>query len=389
MDLPLQLAKVECTDSGAATYLTSNDLSTPLSQQKIFSLYPKGADRKAVHFGCDGNTKSIAVPDDPGAFTIQPGTSSSYVFRLNLTNDPSLANAKVEPSIADDGKMARDLASVTCTFERSSFYLKDSAGNFYTLSEVKEHANSIAASGKESPYWTQYTNYLASESTYTCQTTWDGIPYDVRIIGINHDELAEPTEERTVAGLTFQFKNLLKTKYRINPKDKNTGGWGESELRANMNPAASDIPPDSVDEGSIWVQVPTDLRKSLETVKKYYGPTYDDNTSTVNISNDKLFLASYREHSNTIYGESTFAGKEWLSAEGFQYEYWKDKVLNDHSSNPSLRKHIQDESEEIFWWERSISPSSDSSFLVVNKDGDPTTNYGASHTWGICPCFCL
>ena len=374
MDLPVQLAKVDCSIDGIANYLTPINNDFPLSKQKLFSLYPEGKVGKAVHFGYYDKLNSV-VPDDRGAFVIQPNSLSSYIFRLNLTNDTTLANAKVNPSIADGGITSRSLVSVMCTFEHLSFYLKDNEGNFYTLADVKEHANSIAESGEDSPYWNQYNDYLNKENSYTCQTIWGGTPYDVRIIGINHDELASSSSK---AGLTFQFKNLLNEKYPMNTSGIDAGSWGVSELRARMNQG-----------GDIWSMVPADLQRQIATDKKYYGSDCTSTSAEVSTSKDQLFLASYFELTGSVW--SGWSSRLWLANEGTQYEYWNGKVTNDYSDNAALEKGFQSTppSKGVFWWERSANPSNSMTFLRVSDGGDPSDYNNANASWGICPCFCL
>ena len=395
MDVPLQLAKVECVQKDVNTTLVANSgAAEPIVlNQKLFSLYPEGADKKAVNFGCNPPINAVDI-DEPSAFTILPGESSSYIFRLNLTNDKTLADAKVMSEVADSGTTMHDLASVTCTFARSSFYLKDSTGRYYTLSEVKAHAEDISQNEKASPYWNQYEGYLNNDASYTCQTVWDSIPYDVRIIGMYHDEKKDGGK----AGLTFQFINLLNKPYQMNSlANNNAGGWGASELRANMNPEKDNLLYGD-DENLIWDLVPTDLQDSIEVVKKYFNMAYDSkDDSSVTASDDKVFLASYYELTGSVWtgGTAWNDAQSWLSKEGTQYSYYRDKEVQNSGNNDCLKKVHQANatnsipSTGVLWWERSVNPGNSNYFLCVTADGRAVSNGSTSNPWGVCPCFCL
>ncbi|MFW4356052.1 leucine-rich repeat protein [Gordonibacter sp.] len=391
--VPVQLAQVTCGPLAVATYLQSTN-GTSLDSQDLFSIYPKGNAGAAVNFGY-GLNNSIRTPDNPGAFVIPPTSSSDYTFRLNLNN------AVVNSGAADNGTTVRPLVSVTCTFAQysGSFYLKDNnTGRAYSLSEVKKHANDISANGSSSPYWNQYKGYVGNDSTYTCQTVWGGTPYDVRIIGVNHDDRAD-TDSPAKAGLTFQFKECLAANdvdpwdnsfgYRFNAGTKtdnyNEGGWGASELRARMNPEIDTTLKHGDDDNAIWNLVPTDLQDVIAPVNKKYALSSAED-ATVTTSRDSLFIASYSE----LVPSSYWTSYPWTADEGLQYEYWNGKVTQNNGSNASLVKHnVSPSASAIYWWERSMHPNSSVSFLHVGASGYPTNSYYASRSDGVCPCFCL
>lgn len=164
----------------------------------------------------------------------------------------------------------------------------------------------------------------------------------------------------------------------------NDGGWGASELRANMNPEI-DIVSNGVDENLIWDLVPTDLQDSIVAVQKAYQPTYNDNPA-IAISNDRLFIASYSEHVET----SHWGASHWSAQEGSQYAYWYNKVTKNYGANDLLIKDYQNNtSTDTRWWERSVSPNNSTNFLVVYTNGGPSSGATASASLGVCPCFCL
>ena len=398
MDVSVRLSKVTCTSQNFSNVLAANPGAQGLMNQKLFSLYPEGTtdDNKMVNFGFDPSVNDV-TPRNPGAFTISPKASSSYIFRLNL------ANAKVNPAVADAGITTQNLATVMCTFEAapllgfgngdvsSSFYLKDkNTSEVYTAAEVKNHANAIASGN--TVIEAAYRSFMTDENTYECKAIWGNTSYEIRIIGINHDKLVERTADgRTVAGLTFQFKDLLKTMYPVNSKKDandwgvNSGGWGESELRARMNPG-TDTVVYGTDDNEIWDSVPNDLKNNIETVIKKSSP-HGSKTAIATTSNDNLFIASYYELGGSV--KSGWETYIWMTEEGAQYDYWKGKVIP-YGYNEALKKKCE-VSSTLYdtWWERTIPPSSSTSFMLVNRNGETDNNNHAKMSYGVCPCFCL
>ena len=377
---PAYIESLTCTDTGASNLLEPKS-GTALASQKLFGLYP-GADttKTGVTFGYGSGVNSASPASS--MFFMGGNTEFPCTFTLNLNN------ATVKTSAANGGATVQSLANVMYTYKAapplgvglgttsSDFYLKDkNTGQVYTAAQVKEHANAIASGNKTIE--AAYRAFITNENTYECKTKWRGALYDVRVIGINHDDLATATGGRTKAGLTFQFKNLLGTSgYPMNTSNTNSGGWGSSALRTNMN------------SGAIWSMVPTDLQSQIVTVKKYYGSTYNSTSSAVSTSNDKLFLASYFELMGSVYsGWSSYA---WLANEGTQYEYWNGKAINDYGGNAALKKGYQaTPSTDVAWWERSVRPTGSTLFFDVHTNGDPSLNGSASGAYGVCPCFCL
>ncbi len=394
----VQLASVSCTSSvGVDSHIQTLDSSRKLNTQNLFSLYPQGNEGAAVNFGYLDKVNNTAVPTDKAAFGIAAGYSTPYTFRLNLTNDTTLANAEVKETAAGAGTepVTVSLATVKCTFEAltftgtgdkgDAFYLEDaSTKTVYSLADVKAHVQDISRKGQSSPYYSMYAAYATDDTKYECKSTWTSGTYDLCIIGVLHDDKASGGK----AGLTFQFKNLLSGTYQMNiAPDISTGGWGQSQLRARMNPASLPNQDNviansnsSSDDDAIWNQVPADLQNSIEVVKKKYQPAYNGSISTITTSNDKLFIASWPE----LISGSKWGSTHWSTQEGTQYAYWNGKVTNNTGTgdDASLIKSTS-------WWERSVYPNFSEDFLMVDAIGYPSGDGNASGSRGVCPCFCL
>ena len=404
--LAVQLDSIACENTSTESFIETNDPARSLDTQSIFSLYPQNNEGAAVDFGYGAGVNNVTLAEsDKAAFGMGPESWASYTFRLNLTNDLALANAQVIEGVANGSSDPKPLATVMCTFEsftfkpsgngtkNADFYLEDisvTPNQIYSLDDVKTHAKDISRKGTGSLYYDMYAAFATDDTKYVCKSTWnDGRTYDLRIIGVFHDDKISGSK----AGLTFQFKNLFGTEgYQMNSYEKtNAGGWGTSELRANMNPGI-DIVPYGEDTNTIWSQVPEDLQNSIEVVKKKYQPDSQENTSTTITSNDKLFLASYSELVEASYWASDYP---WSAQEGTQYAYWHGKVDQNNNVNECLKKVYQKDAEAaassvgVIWWERSVNPNTFLSFLRVNSEGNPGDNNHATSFYGVCPCFCL
>ena len=231
----------------------------------------------------------------------------------------------------------------------------------WTLDEQKAVAEDIAAKGEASPA------YAKAEAAMDAGTKWsvkltDGKTLEYRIIGINHDDLADGSGK---AGLTFLTTSTT-INSRMNAENSNTGGWEKSELRQKMN------------SGEIWKLMPSDLQSKVKAVTKLTNNVNGtDKNAAVTATSDKLFLLSYSEIVPTSYWASSYP---WTSSEGTQYEAFKGKVTNNYSGNESLKFGS-------YWWERSVYPSYSSGFLSVNTNGDPSHYLRATNSYCVCPAF--
>ena len=232
----------------------------------------------------------------------------------------------------------------------------------WTLEEQKAVAEDIAAKGEAS------SAYAKAKAAMDVGTKWsikltNGETLEYRIIGINHDNLADGSGK---AGLTF-LTTSTGISSRMNATDTNAGGWEKSELRQKMN------------SGEIWNLMPSDFQSKVKPVRKLtnnVGGT--DKNAVVTATSDKLFLLSYSEIVETPY--SGWSGYSWIGNEGTQYEAFKGKVTENYSGNDCLKIGG-------IWWERSARPNYSSSFLYVYSYGDPSYSNFATYSYCVCPAF--
>lgn len=231
----------------------------------------------------------------------------------------------------------------------------------WTLDEQKAAATDIAKNGTSSVVYAKAKAAMDAGTKFSTKLT-NGQTLEYRIIGINHDDLADGSGK---AGLTFLTTSTT-INSRMNAENSNTGGWEKSELRQKMN------------SGEIWKLMPSDLQSKVKSVTKLTNNVNGtDKNAAVTATSDKLFLLSYSEIVPTSYWASSYP---WTSSEGTQYEAFKGKVTNNYSGNESLKIGS-------LWWERSVLPSYSNYFLTVYTYGDPSNGSGATHSYCVCPAF--
>lgn len=236
----------------------------------------------------------------------------------------------------------------------------------WTLGEQKAVAEDIAAKGEASPAYAKAKAAMDAGTKFSMKLT-DGQTLEYRIIGINHDDLADGSGK---AGLTF-LTTSMGISSRMNVNSTNVGGWEASELRAKMN------------SGEIWSLMPSDFQPKVKTVRKLtnnVGGGSANKNAAVTATSDKLFLLSYSEIVETPW----YAWSEypWIGKEGTQYEAFKGKVTNNYGGNDCLKIGW-------LWWERSVRPNDSGGVLIINGRGEPAGYHGASFSNCVCPAWCF
>ena len=234
----------------------------------------------------------------------------------------------------------------------------------WTLDEQKAVAEDIAAKGEASPAYAKAKAAMDAGTKFSVKLT-DGKTLTYRIIGIDHDDLADGSGK---AGLTF-LTTSTGISSRMNATRANAGGWEKSELRAKMN------------SGEIWNLMPADFQSKVKAAKKLtnnVGGGWGNRNAAVTATSDKLFLLSYSEIVPTSHWAS---GYPWTSSEGTQYEAFKGKVTNNDSGNDCLEFCN-------YWYERSVYPESSTSFLYVTS-GNPSSCMYVGDSLLVLPAFCF
>lgn len=241
--------------------------------------------------------------------------------------------------------------------------LKEKDPADWTLDDQQAVAEDIEKKGNSSELYSKAKDAMDAGTEWSISLS-NSKTMTYRIIGINHDDLADGSGK---AGLTF-LTTSPGIQSRMNAVANNDGGWESSELRQKMN------------TGEIWNLMPAELQTKVKPVIKLtnnIGGT--DKNPAVTATTDQLFLLSYSEIVPASYWASSYP---WTSSEGTQYEAFKGKVTNNKGNNDYLK--IGD-----YWWERSVYPGYSMYFLGIYSSGNPSGNYNAMTSCCVCPAFCF
>ena len=290
-----------------------------------------------------------------------PGVASAIRNQFNLVGDTlnSGTNGGTEGGGASGGGSAgADSATAQAAVAKDA---KD-----WTLGEQKAVAEDIAAKGTSSIAYAKAKAAMDAGTKFSVKLT-NGKTLQYRIIGINHDDLADGSCK---AGLTFlTISEGIGS--RVNYNSNNWRGWEKSELREKMN------------SGKIWNLMPSEFQSKVKTVRKLtnnVGGGDENKDAAVTATSDKLFLLSYSEIVSTP--RSDWSEWSWIGHEGTQYEAFKGKVMQNHSDNACLQTGDE-------WWERSVSPDGLTAFLVVTGSGNPSYPRAAGGWERVCPAWCF
>ena len=220
----------------------------------------------------------------------------------------------------------------------------------WTLGEQKAVAEDIAAKGEASPVYAKAKAAMDAGTKFSVKLT-NGKTLEYRIVGINHDDLADGSGK---AGLTFEATNNVLGYQRMNATDTNVGGWEKSELRGRLN------------SGDLWALLPAELQSKAKAVTKMTDNKGGGSAGTPSATTDKVFLLSSTE----VWGD--------MQSDGTQYEYYKSKgvTTSNYSGASSSGNH----------WARSVSPGASTYFRGVYSYGG-WTSANATNTYYVFPAF--
>ena len=289
-----------------------------------------------------------------------PGMAGAIRNQFNLVGNTvnNGTTGGVEGSASGGGNTGTASATVQAAIAKDA---KD-----WTLDEQKAVAEDIATKGEASPAYAKAKAAMDAGTKWFIKLT-NGETLEYRIVGINHDDLADGSGK---AGLTF-LTTSTGIKSRMNATDTHRGGWEKSELRAKMN------------SGEIWNLMPSDFQSKVKSVKKLTNNVDGSRNAAVTATTDKLFLLSRTELDPIPPSSSLGKDSPWLLSEGFQYEAFKDELTNtDLSGNPAIANGNA-------WWQRSIYASGTDDFYLVNYVGFVSSCSEASEAQVVCPAFCF
>ena len=275
-----------------------------------------------------------------------PGVAGAIRNQFNLVGNTvnSGTTGDTEGGASGGGYTGADSATVQAAIAKDA---KD-----WTLGEQKAVAEDIAAKGEASPAYAKAKAAMDAGTKWSVKLT-NSKTLEYRIIGINHDDLADGSGK---AGLTFEATNDALGRQRMNATMTTAGGWEKSELRGRLS------------SGDLWALLPSELQSKAKAVTKMTDNKVGGSAGTSSATTDKVFLLSSTE----VWGN--------LDGDGTQYEYYKSKGVSTSSYSGALLGNHH--------WTRSLEPRIDKFFYCVNTGGDWYTG-DTSLTHYVLPAWCF
>ena len=275
-----------------------------------------------------------------------PGVAGAIRNQFNLVGNTvnSGTAGGVEGGASGGGSTGADSATVQAAVAKDA---KD-----WTLDEQKAVAEDIAAKGEASPAYAKAKAAMDAGTEFSMKLT-NGETLEYRIIGIDHDDLADGSGK---AGLTFLTTSTNIVSH-MNATDANAGGWEKSEMRGRLN------------SGNLWALLPPEIQSKAKAVTKMTDNQGGGSAGTPSATTDRIFLLSSTE----VYGD--------LDSDGIQYEYYKSKgVTKANYSGASLNSG---------YWTRSVHPGGSTYFRYVNSKGVWDFSFSAFGNHYVQPAWCF
>lgn len=230
--------------------------------------------------------------------------------------------------------------------------LKEKDPADWTLDDQKVVAEDIEKKGNSSELYSKAKDAMDAGTEWSIGLS-NSKTMTYRIIGINHDDLADSSGK---AGLTFEATNDALGEQRMNATNINAGGWEKSELRGRLN------------SGDLWALLPSEIQSKAKAVTKMTDNQGGGSVGTPSTTTDKVFLLSASE----VYGN--------IQSDGTQYEVYKSKGVSTSSYSGA--------SSGLYHWTRSVGPSWSTGFRCVHEDGDWGSGTATSLN-NVLPAFCF
>ena len=221
----------------------------------------------------------------------------------------------------------------------------------WTLEEQKAVAEDIAKDGTASPAYAKAKAAMDAGTKFSVKLT-NGETLEYRIVGINHDDLADGSGK---AGLTFEAVNGAFGEQCVDSEMYDGDRWTDTELRQRLN------------TGDLWSLLPNELAGRIATVTKFNYTPYGQYSMT-----DKLFILNTYE----VYGGSY----EVDGAHASQYEYYSSKGISDSSQSGASLGFDR--------WMRTTYPPDSSKILYIRANGDSGKKL-ASQECSVVPAWCF
>lgn len=268
-----------------------------------------------------------------------PGVAGAIRNQFNLVGNT--VNSGTTGSASGGGSTGTASAAVQAAVAKDA---KD-----WTLDEQKAVAEDIAKNGTASPAYAKAKAAMDAGTTWSVKLT-NGETMTYRIIGINHDDLADGSGK---AGLTLEATNGAMGKQRMNATNEVAVGWENSELRSRLN------------SGDLWALLPAEIQSKGKAVTKL---TDNKSGGAPSATNEKVFLLSMTE----VYGD--------VQSDGSQCEYYSSRGVSASSCSGA--------SSSFDHWTRPVISATSGGFRYVNSLGHRDFS-SANGTLYVFPAWCF
>ena len=246
---------------------------------------------------------------------------------------------------------------------------------------------------------------ITSDSTQATGTTEKGESYDikvgdifeveyngetrrVRVLGFKHDDLVNQTVyggTHEKASISFEFLDFMtgSTYKQMNTSDTNSGGWGNTQMRKDLNGYTTNSATQSGAIGGLGANL--NNKSYIKQVKKKYIAIYNS-ASSVTTCNDYLWLLAASEVVNS--GSQAGAYAYAITSEGSQYKYYQGVTEVYNVASVERVKKTSSSGDVEWWWLRSSNFNFNSRFCGVNNEGIINWSF-ATGNWGVAPGFCI
>ena len=274
-----------------------------------------------------------------------PGVAGAIRNQFNLVGNTvnNGTSGGTEGGASGGGSTGADSATVQAAIAKDA---KD-----WTLDEQKAAAPDIAKNGTSSVIYAKAKAAMDAGTTWSVKLT-NGKTITYRIVGINHDDLADGSGK---AGLTFEAVNGAFGEQCVDSEMYDGDRWTDTELRQRLN------------TGDLWSLLPNELAGRIATVTKYNHDPIGQYSMA-----DKLFILNTYE----VYGGSY----EVDGAHASQYEYYSSKGISDSSQTGASLGFDR--------WMRTTYPPDSSKICYIRANGDSGKKL-ASEECFVVPAWCF
>lgn len=333
-----------------ATLAVSTEESTLFGQTVTLTF--NGASVGSTVFADNGTCSFVA--QNPGTYTISCKEARKYV---TVTGDNVINKTviSVELSIINIVAFATGTDEEIANMVRAHYNDQINIADYWAVGDMRTvHLSAMAATGVGESHREQDVQFVIGD--------------------FNHDDLTTPINGHSKAAVTLLQKDCLmdasNASNPVNGSDNTENGymnrlndknsWKKCERRTWCN-------------NVYFNALPTTWKSMIKTVNK--KGAVDNYTSTMEIVQDKIFLAAGAEVFNKV--------QISYSTEGTQYQYYKNATANRYKMPKWSNNEVSS-----FYWLRSPYSGPHSGFCLVYHEGNERAVDGSSNV-GIAPCTCI